>query len=247
MDEILIVLIVIYYIDGLVQDCSNSNANTLEILQLCTKPAICASRLRPWVMPICFFIVYIVLFQVYSLSDGYQLSPALLIFVYQRNPMTHLSSSNDIINSVNVLPLLNIRTVIHSMTISIMKIRLWDSSCSWIEVHPSPKVMADFFQTQNLSWCPHQICTILGGCIQSMQVVISCAKYIDFFHQPVLHWGFKCGKRIIFQIKFEHHRLFPGEILRIDVKFFEFQTWYFFLISPKFHFDWPHCYKTVSK
>ena len=128
MDEILIVLIVIYFIDGLVQDCSNSNSNTLEILQLCTKPALCASTLRPWVMPICFFIVYIVLFQVYSLSDGYQLSPALLIFVYQRNPMTHLSSSNDIINSVNVLPLLNIRTVIHSMTISIMKIRrLWDS------------------------------------------------------------------------------------------------------------------------
>ena len=28
-------------IDGLVQDCSNSIANTLELLQYCTKPAIC--------------------------------------------------------------------------------------------------------------------------------------------------------------------------------------------------------------
>ena len=34
MDEILIVLIVIYYIDGLVKDWSNSIANTLEVLQL---------------------------------------------------------------------------------------------------------------------------------------------------------------------------------------------------------------------
>ena len=28
------------YIDGLVQDCSNSIANTLELLQPCTKPLI---------------------------------------------------------------------------------------------------------------------------------------------------------------------------------------------------------------
>ena len=31
------------YIDGLVQDCSNSIANALELLQSCTKPSIC-----PW-------------------------------------------------------------------------------------------------------------------------------------------------------------------------------------------------------
>ena len=36
-------------------------------------------------------------------------------------------------------------------------------------VHPSPKVMADFFQTQKLTWCPHPICTIFGGCIKCMQ------------------------------------------------------------------------------
>ena len=31
---------VILYIDGLVQDCSNSSANALELLQSCTKPLI---------------------------------------------------------------------------------------------------------------------------------------------------------------------------------------------------------------
>ena len=32
-----------FYIDGLVQDCSNSIANALELLQSCTKPSICCS------------------------------------------------------------------------------------------------------------------------------------------------------------------------------------------------------------
>ena len=30
-----------YHIDGLVQDCSNSIANALELLQFCTKPLTC--------------------------------------------------------------------------------------------------------------------------------------------------------------------------------------------------------------
>ena len=30
----------VWYIDGLVQDCSNSIANTLELLQSCSKPSI---------------------------------------------------------------------------------------------------------------------------------------------------------------------------------------------------------------
>ena len=75
-----------------------------------------------------------------------------------------------------------------------------------IRIHPSPKVMADFFQTQKLTWCPHPICTIFGGWIKCMQVLIFCAKNIDFLHQPILHRGSKCGKRNFFQIKFEHHR-----------------------------------------
>ena len=29
------------YIDGLVQDCSNSIANALELLQSCTNPSVC--------------------------------------------------------------------------------------------------------------------------------------------------------------------------------------------------------------
>ena len=35
------------YVDGLVQDCSISIANTLEILQSCTKPSICNME-SPW-------------------------------------------------------------------------------------------------------------------------------------------------------------------------------------------------------
>ena len=30
------------YIDGLVQDCSNSIANALELLQSCTEPSLCS-------------------------------------------------------------------------------------------------------------------------------------------------------------------------------------------------------------
>ena len=66
-------------------------------------------------------------------------------------------------------------------------------------VHPSPKVMADFVQTQKLTWCPYPICTIFGGCVKYMQVAISCAKYIDFLHQPVMHRGFWCDLRIFFK------------------------------------------------
>ena len=49
-------------------------------------------------------------------------------------------------------------------------------------LHPSPKVMANFFQTQKLTCCPDPICTIFGGCIKRMQLFIFCAKYIDFLH-----------------------------------------------------------------
>ena len=33
----------VYDIDGLVQDCSNSSALAVELLQSCTKPSICRS------------------------------------------------------------------------------------------------------------------------------------------------------------------------------------------------------------
>ena len=49
-------------------------------------------------------------------------------------------------------------------------------------IQPSPKVMAYFLQTQKLTRCPHPICTIFGGCIKCMEVLIFCAKYIDFLH-----------------------------------------------------------------
>ena len=35
------IYIYIVYIDGLAQDCSNSIANALELLQFCTKPSNC--------------------------------------------------------------------------------------------------------------------------------------------------------------------------------------------------------------
>ena len=35
-------------IDGLVQDCSNSIANAMELLQSCTKPAICCLQFLRW-------------------------------------------------------------------------------------------------------------------------------------------------------------------------------------------------------
>ena len=34
-------------IDGLIQDCSNSIANALELLQSCTKPSISSAKSRP--------------------------------------------------------------------------------------------------------------------------------------------------------------------------------------------------------
>ena len=34
-------ILALFDIDGLVQDCSNSIANALELLQSCTKPSIC--------------------------------------------------------------------------------------------------------------------------------------------------------------------------------------------------------------
>ena len=51
-----------------------------------------------------------------------------------------------------------------------------------IIVHPSPKVMADFFQTQKSTWCLHPICTIFGIFIKCMLAVISYEKYKDFWN-----------------------------------------------------------------
>ena len=105
----------------------------------------------------------------------------------------------------------------------------------WIYwIHPSPKVMADFFQTQKLTWCPHPICTIFGGCIKCMQMFIFGAKYIDFLHQLFLQGGSKCGKRIFFQIKFEHHRYFPLKFVGFKWKFLNVKHDTFSLSHPNF-------------
>ena len=60
---------------------------------------------------------------------------------------------------------------------------LLPNMCSfWTHIQYSPKVMADFFETQKLTWCPHPICMIFGGCIKCVQAYIICAKHIDFLH-----------------------------------------------------------------
>ena len=58
-----------------------------------------------------------------------------------------------------------------------IKISLQNVGKAQLSIHPSPKVMADFFQTQKLTWCPHPICTNFGECIKCMQVVIYCAQW----------------------------------------------------------------------
>ena len=47
---------------------------------------------------------------------------------------------------------------------------------------PLAKTNGRFFRTQKLTWCPHRICTIFGGWIRCIQLVISLAKYIKFSH-----------------------------------------------------------------
>ena len=49
-------------------------------------------------------------------------------------------------------------------------------------VHPSPKVMADFFSDTKINMMPLSNLYHFGGCIKRMQVFIFCAKYIDFLH-----------------------------------------------------------------
>ena len=41
-----LILHIEYHINGLVQDCSNSSALAMELLQSCTKPSICKSELK---------------------------------------------------------------------------------------------------------------------------------------------------------------------------------------------------------
>ena len=47
LPETMMSIVAYLYIDGLAQDCSNSNANALELLQSCTKPSICTCVTRP--------------------------------------------------------------------------------------------------------------------------------------------------------------------------------------------------------
>ena len=66
------------------------------------------------------------------------------------------------------------------------------------KVHPSPKVMADIFQTQKLTWCPHPICTIFGQCIKCMQAFIFCENILTFCINPFCTGILSVGSVIFF-------------------------------------------------
>ena len=51
------IVLSVTHIDGLVQDHNNSIANTLKLLQSCTKPSVCMSKYS-YVRIICFLYKY---------------------------------------------------------------------------------------------------------------------------------------------------------------------------------------------
>ena len=51
-------------------------------------------------------------------------------------------------------------------------------------LHPSPKVMADLFQTQQLTWCPHPICAILVGAWNACKCSFSVQNILTFCTNP---------------------------------------------------------------
>ena len=60
---------------------------------------------------------------------------------------------------------------------------------TFMRIHPSPKVMADCFQTQKLTWCPYPICTIFGGCIKRMHMFIwICQISLNKINDDVQTW-----------------------------------------------------------
>ena len=69
---LVLIAVIVEYIDGLVQDCSNCIANALELLQSCTKPSICGVNNSTWLMLwICFSLIWV----------G-AVATAILIFLY---------------------------------------------------------------------------------------------------------------------------------------------------------------------
>ena len=53
-----------------------------------------------------------------------------------------------------------------------------------LDVHPSPKIMADFFQTQKLTWCPHPICMIFVGAWNACKCSFSVQNILTFCINP---------------------------------------------------------------
>ena len=79
-------MVCIYYIDGLAQDCSNSIANALELMQSCTKPSI-------W------FVVNLVK---YILLYNFTIHPDSLMYVLEfvhRTAMVSFICSHNIMQS----------------------------------------------------------------------------------------------------------------------------------------------------
>ena len=86
----------IEYIDGLVQGCCNSIADTLELLQSCTKPSICL-QILPWctmvylghVAFLSYWLMQGALCVVTSWPDWFMMTPHFLSRVRSSNNGTH--------------------------------------------------------------------------------------------------------------------------------------------------------------
>ena len=95
----------------------------------------------------------------------------------------------------------------------------------------SKQVMADILKAQKSTACPHPICTIFGGRIKCIYVVISYAKCIDVLYYPVIHRGSNGVGRNIAEIKFVDMINIIGWNLTVLSEISKPHTWHDFLIS----------------
>ena len=119
---------------------------------------------------------------------------------------------------------------------------------SSIDIHPSPKVMAFFFSETKINMIPssdlyyfwwvhemyasvHFLCKIYWLFALTLSAPGFLMRWVWFFSNQV--WTSSSS--------------FPVDICCIQVKFCKLQTWYVVFVSPKFHGNSPHCYKTISK
>ena len=97
-------------------------------------------------------------------------------------------------------------------------------------IHPSPKLMANFFQTQKSTWCPHPIRTILVNVWNVCKWSFLCKTYW-FFALARYAPGSKGDERDLKKKKVWISLLISwGEISWIHVKFSKPYHWHVLLI-----------------